>query len=188
MKQVTNTTGVAITLTGQQIEPAQTYVLEAFEYDRWANSDAVLEAVASGAILVSNGVTDLSPTDGINLLKDITYTPATDYSQSKYGNVAAGTVDTDGLVVIPNGVTVGVFSFRGDSVGPENYVMLVFDYGGAGQKIIAVTRGSSSQVIDPLLVENQVTGNGSKTLGVVVVNDSSSTMPAVGGAFQAAII
>lgn len=186
MKRVKNNTGSSQTWVGQMISAGVYYTLEAFEEPRWAKNVTFLAAVMAGEAIVATADADVvGISEQIDFLKDVVRVNSPDYTQTKYTTVAANTVDTDGLVVIPNGVVVGIFEFRGDSVGPENYVVLVFDYGGASEKILAVARGSEFISLDPTLAENQVTGNGVKTLGIVVVNDSIASIPAVGGSFKA---
>ena len=107
------------------------------------------------------------------------------YSQNKYMQVAGSTTDTSGGVVIPNGEVIAPFHFRGNGSDPSAYVALVWDYGGASETILVSTRGDISIEFDPSLTSNQFTGNGVKTLNVILINDSGTTSQIIGGAWEA---
>jgi hypothetical protein len=111
--------------------------------------------------------------------------PRIDYCQTKYMKVSASEVDSTGGVVIPNGQAIAVTGFRANGADPAAYVELVWDYGGGAEKIIASTRGDIDLVFDTLHPDVNFTGDGSKTLCIVIVNDNESQSPVIGGAWTA---
>ena len=111
-----------------------------------------------------------------------------DYSQTKYAAVDASTTDDAGGVVITNGQTISIFKVRGNGSDPNAYFILAWDWGGAAEKILASTRGDIDLTLDPSNTNNQVTGNGTKKLSIILVNDSVVTSQIIGGAWEATIL
>lgn len=111
-----------------------------------------------------------------------------DYSESKYVQVSANSVDNDGGTTIPSGQMVAVTRVRANGIDPNIYVSIVFDYGGASEKIISSTRGDVDSHLDPNLWSNQVIGDGAKKIKVIIVNDSNTESPVVGGAYEVTIL
>ena len=107
-----------------------------------------------------------------------------DYTENKYLQVAATSVDTTGGTVIPNGETIFVSSLRLNGADPEAYVMLTWDWGGGSQKIIASTRGDI--VLTPLStnINAQFTGDGSKKIQIIIDNNNSTQTPFIGGEYE----
>lgn len=91
-------------------------------------------------------------------------------TDSYYVEVAALTeVSSD--TVVPNGETWEVMLFDGSAAYlDDTTVSIVWDYGGAGETILAATHGD---VQDRTIVE-QVTGDGVKKLSIVLTNDTSA--------------
>ena len=111
-----------------------------------------------------------------------------DYSQTKYAAVDASTTDDAGGVVITNGQTIAIFKVRGNGSDPNAYFILAWDWGGAAEKILASTRGDIDLTLDPSNTNNQVTGNGTKKLSIILVNDSVVTSQIIGGGWEATIL
>ena len=57
-------------------------------------------------------------------------------SECKYKKVSASTTDTSGGITVPNGETYAVYNLQANGADPSAYVALIWDYQGAGEKII----------------------------------------------------
>lgn len=110
---------------------------------------------------------------------------AADISGIKYKTVPAFTVDDSQAVVLPNGELIAISKVRLSGADPSVYAMLAYDYGGLDEKIFASTRGDINFDYETSDSAYQITGDGIKTLGIVIVNDSGTESPVVGGSFEA---
>jgi hypothetical protein len=110
--------------------------------------------------------------------------PVIAYSELKYKSVAALTTDTTGGITIPNGEVIALHRLRAAGVDPDVYVLLAWDWGGGSEKIFASTRGDIDTLFDTSQAANQVTGDGSKKIKIVIVNDSLLASPIVGGSIE----
>jgi hypothetical protein len=73
--------------------------------------------------------------------------------------------------VVPNNETWEINHFCGNAAYLDDaYSALVWDYGGAGEEILIATHGD----IDTGGLSFQVTGDGSKKLSIVLVNDTAA--------------
>lgn len=102
-----------------------------------------------------------------------------DRSDSHYETVAAlGRVVKE--QVPANGKTWEVVRFIGSGAYlPTTAVKLVWDYGGAGEEVIAATHGDAN-----VEMVRQVVGDGTKRLAIVLENDSESAQ-VLGGRYEA---
>ena len=105
-------------------------------------------------------------------------------AETRYKEVAGSTVDQEGGQVPGNGERFGVrkIVLAGDSTVTA---MVVWDYGGAQQKILASACGSVAFEPDPNDSYFQFTGDGTKSLKIVLINDSLTASTFVGGYCQA---
>ena len=110
--------------------------------------------------------------------------PKISYSESKYKSVAASTTDSGGGVTPTNGELICIHRFIASGADPEAYVSLVWDYQGAGEKIFASTKGDVDIRFDCADTINQVTGDGSKMLKVIITNDDTNATPVIGGMYE----
>jgi len=106
-----------------------------------------------------------------------------DYTERKYKKVSANSVETSGGTVIPNGVTVALTEFILQGSDPDAYCLIVFDYGG-DEIVLASTNGSIHSRVDSSNAGYQVTGDGVKSLKIVIINNGSTTSPYVGGMYE----
>ena len=107
-----------------------------------------------------------------------------DYSETKYKSVSGLTTDTAGGITVPNGEVVSITRFRANGADPSIYVVLCWDYDGAAEKIFASTKGDIDLLLDPASPENQVTGDGTKKIQIVIINDTSTQSAIVGGSVE----
>ena len=110
--------------------------------------------------------------------------PALSGTECKYKTVAASTTDSSEGVVVPNGETWGVYGWQANGADPSAYVTLVWDYGGAQEKIFSSTKGDVHIHFDVAVEEYQVTGNGSRKFLVLIINDNTSETPIIGGCME----
>lgn len=111
-----------------------------------------------------------------------------DYSESKYLGVSSLSTDTSGGTVFPNNQIVVISRFRANGVAPDQYVRLVWDDGGANEKIFCSTRGDVDLYFDTSNPDMRITGDGSKSLKIILVNAGSSLSPVFGGAYEVTIV
>lgn len=72
--------------------------------------------------------------------------------------------------IIPTGETWRIVKFVGNAAYLDDTVVsLVWDYGGAGERILAASHGDSEVLLDESLV-----GDGVKKLSLVLTNDTAS--------------
>ena len=105
--------------------------------------------------------------------------------ESIYKSVAAATLDVSTGVVVPNGETWAVYRFTANGADPNAYDYLVWDKDGGGEKIFSSTKGDIDRMFDSSLSDNQITGDGSKKLQIVIDNNNIIATPVVGGSFEA---
>lgn len=111
---------------------------------------------------------------------------SSNYSELLYKKVNGLSVDTSTGVVIPNGEKVGISKFIATgSMDPQIYVFLAWCWGTGSQKILASTSGNLAAEVDFRNADNQVTGDGSCKLQIVIDNDSISQSNFVGGRWEA---
>ena len=110
--------------------------------------------------------------------------PRIKYSETKYMKVSANTTDSSGGTVIPNGEHISVYRFRANGADPSAYVILAWDYGGAAEKIFASTKGDIDIYFDVSIDDHHLTGDGSKKLQIIIVNDNSTETPTIGGQYE----
>ncbi len=116
----------------------------------------------------------------------LTLSPRVDYSQSKYMKVAASTTDTSGGVVIPDGQKISLLNVVASGSDPVGYVTLVYCHGDeTKEKIFASTKGDINIKFDTTLAMNQVTGDGTCELVLIITNDDTAQTPTVGGTWTA---
>lgn len=73
---VKNIDSVAHTYAGQQIQPSDSYSIQASEFYRWISSDDLLSDIANGKAQINNGIADIvSISEQINYLKGIPSIP-----------------------------------------------------------------------------------------------------------------
>ena len=100
MKKIKNTQEIVDTWCGQQIQPSEYYILESFEYNKWANDSKVLSDVGSGKLRVNNGTSDIIDiATAVNFLKD----SVDKFNEQGYKIVAPTFEDTQGLTTIWKG-------------------------------------------------------------------------------------
>ena len=99
----------------------------------------------------------------------------------KWKIVAANTSDTTEGVVIPNGETWALEEVNLSGADPSAYVSIVFDDGGAGEKIFLSTKGEVSLKNDTSVAVWQVTGDGSAEVVIKIINDNATQTPIIGG-------
>jgi hypothetical protein len=107
-----------------------------------------------------------------------------DYSEAFYKAVAPTTTDQSTGSVIASGQLIGVARFIATGASPSAYTMLVYDYGGAAQKIFFSTKDTADISFDTGNAIYQVTGTGA-SLKVVIVNNNTTETPVVGGSYEA---
>jgi len=110
--------------------------------------------------------------------------PIIKHHKIKYKEVAARNVDDSGGVIVSDGETVAIYRFRANGANPDMRVALAWDWGGADEKIFASTVGDIDIEFDVTLPANQITGDGVKSLKIVIVNDNGSQSPFIGGEFR----
>ena len=79
---------------------------------------------------------------------------------------------------------VGIKRLKGVGLGPASWTALIWDRGGAGEKIFGIIQTSDEINYDISLAANQITGDGVKKLQVLLTNDTQQTA-ALGGLFEA---
>lgn len=108
------------------------------------------------------------------------------YSEMLYKKVNGLDTDTTTGVTIPNGEKVGISRFIATgSMDPNVYVMLAWCWGTGSQKILASTSGNTVLELDFRNADNQVTGDGSCKLQIVIDNDGVGQSNFVGGRWEA---
>ena len=110
--------------------------------------------------------------------------PKISLQETFYKKVAALTEDASTGIVLPSGEIHGLHRFRANGADPQAYVRLVWDYGGAGETIIASTRGDIDLLWDSGDVAHQYTGDGSLKMHIVIENNNDSQSPFIGGEFE----
>lgn len=68
IKIIKNNSPNPITVVGKTLQPNESYQLSKFEWISYSANQLVRDEVTSGNLIVNDGTTDLSPSDGINLL------------------------------------------------------------------------------------------------------------------------
>lgn len=73
MKQLKNTTGSTVSVddVGQDITANQTFTIDPTQYQYYTRSSDVITLVGNGTLVVRDGNSDLSISDGIDFLKDL---------------------------------------------------------------------------------------------------------------------
>ena len=100
-------------------------------------------------------------------------------NDSLFASVASYDEETSETVV-PNGETWIVRAFAGSASRlDDNVASLVWDYGGAGETILAATHGDAV-----IHLAETITGDGSKILAIVLTNDTGAAR-VMGGQWQA---
>lgn len=95
--------------------------------------------------------------------------PVYDYHGHHYEDVA-GYDEATSSTVVPNGETWRVVRFIGNGAYLDDTAAeLWWDRGGAQEKLLAATHGDADMPID-----EEVTGDGSRALTIVLTNDTSS--------------
>lgn len=186
---VKNDTVSSVTWVGKTIVAAAYYEIQPYEEIRWANDSTFLTAIgASDAVMAksSDGTEDITDvSDGINFLKDVNTTPVSDYSELKYVQVPANSTDSTGGVIIPNGQKVSVYKIRLNGSDSDSYAKLVWDHGGGAEKVFISTKGDVDTTNDLNDTLFHITGDGVKSLKIILENNTGSQSPDIGGTWSA---
>lgn len=110
------------------------------------------------------------------------------YAETFYETVSALNESSSPGVTIPNNEIVAISRFRANGSDPDVYAMLIWDYGGGSEKIIASTKGDIDITFDTSNPDIQFTGNGSKKLIILLVNNGLSLSPVIGGSMEVTIV
>jgi hypothetical protein len=182
---VKNTSGIVKIWCGQTLEIAGQYSMHSSEQSRWANDDEFLTAIVDLQAVVNDGYRDLLPGPAINLLKQIAMYPGTympsDYKDLFYKKIPAFSENISSGIVIPNGERVGLYRFRANGADACCYVVLVWNYQGADEKIFVATKGDIDLFFDVNNEQYQIVGNGVKKLSILLVNNNENEGPYIGG-------
>lgn len=111
--------------------------------------------------------------------------PRIKYSESYYKNVDSNSDDFSTGVIPIEGEKIGIHRFIASGADPSCYVVLVWDFGGASQKIFASTKGDIDITFDSSIHDMHITGDGVKKLQIMIKNDNDSASPIIGGRFEA---
>lgn len=173
---------------GQGVSPGAYYEIQPFEQERWANDSALLKDLGNNIGRMArdnsgtNDIVDLN--EQINFLKELPTPILVDYTETFYQQVASESEVLSTGVVIPSGQLVGIKRFQGVGLGPEAWSALVWDRGGAQEKFFGIIQASDEIEYDFTLPTNQITGDGVKTLQVLLTNDTQQSA-ALGALFEA---
>lgn len=110
--------------------------------------------------------------------------PRIDYAETFYRKVEATTELESTGITIPDGETVGIYRIRGNGCDPSAYVALVWDHEGENEKVFVSTKGDIDTTLDPTLEINQLTGDGTTKLILLLTNNNSTESPYIGGSFE----
>jgi hypothetical protein len=108
--------------------------------------------------------------------KTITGTPHADLLWTEVGPTGVASKEQ----VVPNNETWEIIHFIGAAAFlDDTEVRIVWDYGGAGETILALTHGDLNTSLSM-----KVTGDGVKKIALVAINDTLTTR-ALGGSYEA---
>ena len=173
---------------GQGVAPGAYYEIQIFEQERWANDSALLKDMGNAIARMARdntGSTDIIDfNEQINFLKERPTPILVDHTETHFKQVASESEEISTGIVIPNGELVGIKRFKGVGLGPASWTALVWDRGGVNEKIFGIIQTSDEINYDISLAANQVTGDGVKTLQVLLTNDTQQSA-ALGGLFEA---
>lgn len=110
--------------------------------------------------------------------------PSIKYSETFYKNVSASTEDRSTGITPANGEQLAIYRFRANGSDPTAYCALIWDRGGAGERIIASTKGDIDLILSTDIHENHIIGDGVKKLNICLINDADSVSPIIGGAVE----
>lgn len=114
-KVLKNTTGSTISVTdvGVSIPSMSSYTIPPQDYLLWAASSDVVAPVGLGDIVVNDGSFDLSPSDGIDLLKGIL--PTDQVANPVITSLAMASANTEYSITLPSGTRQFYLKARNDS-------------------------------------------------------------------------
>jgi len=109
-----------------------------------------------------------------------------DYSESFWNVVAPSTTTKSPGIVIPNTMIVAIRIFKGKGESPDAYTKLVFDDGGANEKIFHAFEEPPDQY-EPNQNEDycRVTGDGVAKIQIITVNGNVAATGAIGAYWEA---
>lgn len=110
--------------------------------------------------------------------------PIIKYSETFYKNVAASTEDRSTGITPANGEQISIYRFRANGSDPTAYVALIWDRGGASERIIASTKGDIDLILSTEIHVNHIVGDGVNSLQICIINDADSISPIIGGAVE----
>lgn len=186
-KIVVNNTGldVLISDTGITVPASGQHTITSAENTLFAGSNDLISLLGDDTLKINDGSTDLSDSDGLDLIKGIfPRPPPIDFSELKFKKVAASEIDETGCVVIPNGQKIAMYRIRMDG-DPETSVRIVWDHDGGAEKIFGSTEGDVDSILDVDDTVNQITGDGTKKMCVIIENNSPSQSEVRGGSWEA---
>jgi hypothetical protein len=80
-----------------------------------------------------------------------------------------------------NGKQYGIYHFRANGADPSCYVVLALDYGDESEDIFASTKGDISITNETFCDCNVIVGDGTKKLQIILINNSDTQSPFIGG-------
>lgn len=79
------------------------------------------------------------------------------------------------------GEKYGLYHFRASGSDPSCYVILAWDYGGESEDVFSSTKGDISLTNETFCDCNVIEGDGVKKLQIVLINNTESQSPYIGG-------
>lgn len=104
------------------------------------------------------------------------------HQERKFKRVSSLTTDSSGGITPADGEVISVTRFYSTSLSQDTYVHLCWDYDGQSPTtLVSNLHGSIDLKFDTSDASNQFTGDGSKSLKIIIVNNSLSESPYIGG-------
>ncbi len=173
---------------GQGVLPNQYYEIQVFEQERWANDSQLLKDMGNDIARMArdnSGTTDITDfNEQINFLKELPTPILVDHTETFFEQVPSESESLSPGIVVGNGDLVGIKRFKGVGFGPGAWCALVWDRGGAGEKIFGLFQSSDEIEYDISVAANQITGDGVKKLQVLLTNDTQQSA-ALGSLYEA---
>jgi hypothetical protein len=110
--------------------------------------------------------------------------PVIKYSETYYKNIDANTEDLSPGVTPANGEQLCIYRLILNGADPSAYVAIIWDRGGNAEKVFISSRGDVDLTFDSSCHDLHFTGDGSKKLQIVIINDNDSATPIIGGRFE----
>jgi hypothetical protein len=173
---------------GRTVNPGEYRLIEDSQKERWANNGPLLKDVANSVAVVATTNTGsgdlLDINEGINALKDLPTPLLPDLSETMFEEIESESEVASTGIVLSSGQTIGISRFKGSGFSPDSHAMLVYDRGGSGERILAVAKTEDEIAFDHTLATNQLTGNGTAALQIILVNNYAKST-AMGALFEA---